>query len=83
TQEQNTYAMGELVGEMSSCFVCSELGIPLTEGIGNHAAYLGHWLKALKNDPSFIFKASTQASKVSDYLLSFSQLPVEEPAFVV
>jgi len=77
SKEGNTYALGELIAEMSCCFVCSELGIPLTEGLDNHAAYLSNWLKALKNDPTFIFKASTQASKVTDYLLSFHQSPVE------
>ena len=85
SEEGNNYAMGELVAEMSSCFVCSELGIPLAEGIGNHAAYVSNWLKALKNDPSFIFRASTQASKVTDYLLSFSPTHAEErePLIVV
>jgi len=83
SKEGNSYQMGELIAEMSSCFVCSELGIPLSEGLENHAAYVSNWLKALKNDSSFIFKASTQASKVCDYLLSFRQLPVEEPALVV
>ena len=52
------------------------LGIPLAEGIENHAAYLSNWLKSLKNDPSFIFRASTQASKAADYLLSFRSSPV-------
>jgi antirestriction protein ArdC len=82
SKEENSYAQGELVAEMGSCFVCTELGIPLAEGIGNHAAYLQSWLKALENDHSFIFKASTQASKVCDYLLSFQGAPVEEPALV-
>ena len=85
SEEQNTYAMGELIAEMGSCFVCAELGIPLVEGLNNHAAYVGHWLKALQNDPSFIFRASTQASKVTDYLLSFSPTHAEnrEPLIVV
>jgi antirestriction protein ArdC len=83
SEEGNNHAMGELIAEMSACFVCTELGISLGEGIGNHAAYLGIWLKALKNDPSFIFKVSTQASKVCDYLLSFRTAPVLEPAIVV
>ena len=68
---------------MSSFFVCSEFGIPLAEGSANHAAYLGGWLKALKNDPSFIFRASTQASKVTDYLLSFSPTHAEDPVLAV
>ena len=78
SKEGNSYAMGELIAEMSSCFVCSELGIPMAEGLENHAAYLSNWLKSLKNDPSFIFKASTQASKVTDYLLTFSPTHAEE-----
>ena len=84
-EEGNNYAMGELVAEMSSCFVCSELGIPLAEGIANHAAYVSNWLKALKKDPKFIFRASTQASKICDYLLSFSPTHAEqrEPLIVV
>ena len=75
--DQNSYALGELIAEMTSCFVCSELGIALAEGIENHAAYVSNWLKPLKNDPSFIFRASTQASKAADYLLSFRSSPVE------
>ncbi len=78
TKEQNSYAMGELIGEIASCYVCTELGIPLAEGIDNHAAYVSGWLKALKNDSNFIFKASTQASKITDYLLAFSPKHIEE-----
>ena len=83
SKEQNSYAQGELVAEMGSCFVCSELGIPLAEGIGNHAAYLKSWLKALENDHRFIFQASSQASKAADYILSFSRQPVEETEAVL
>ena len=38
SEEGNSYSMGEMIAEMSSCFVCSELGISLAEGITNHAA---------------------------------------------
>lgn len=68
---EGTYAMGELIAEMSGCFLASELGVPQGEDISNHAAYLQHWLEAMKEDASFIFKASTQASKVTEFLLSF------------
>lgn len=71
--EQNAYAMGELVAEMSAAFLSTELGIPGGEDLSNHAAYLQSWLKAMKNDVSFIFKASTQASKVTDFILSHQQ----------
>ena len=61
---------------MSSCFVAAELGIP-TGSLGNHAAYLQDWLRAMKDDVGFIFKASTMASKTTDYLMSFVR-PVDE-----
>lgn len=65
------YSMGELVAEMSASFLSAELGVPQGETLENHASYLKHWLEGMKGDPSFLFKASTQASKVTDHLLSF------------
>ena len=34
----------------------------------------------MKNDPSFIFKASTQASRAVDFVLTFSRTPEPEEA---
>jgi len=70
-REKETYAMGELIAEMASCFLASELKIPNGEPLDNHAAYLKSWLEAMHDDINFIFKASRQASKVCDFLLSF------------
>ena len=78
TTSQSNYALGELVAELGSCFLCKALGIPLSEDLGNHAAYLQSWLKALENDHSFIFRASNAASKATDYLLGFLPTHVEE-----
>ena len=77
--DKHGYAMGELVAEMSACFLAQELGIPDGELLENHAAYLEGWLKAMRGDPAFIFKASSQASKVADYLLSFVRQAQTEP----
>ena len=86
-EDPNSYAKFELVAEMASCFLCSELGIPFAEGLENHAAYVCGWAKkirdAVETDASFILKASTVASKVTDYLLSFRTAPAEEPAITV
>jgi antirestriction protein ArdC len=76
--EQNTYAIGELIAEIGSCYVCRELGVPATD-MTNHIAYLGNWLQAMRNDPRFIFVASAQAGKSADYLLSFSRKPEDLP----
>ena len=72
------YAAGELVAEIGGCFMASELGLPTGESLANHAAYLQGWLTAMGNDPKYIFKASAQASKAVDYLLSFSRKPEPE-----
>ena len=74
---QEGYAMGELAAEIAASYLSTELGVPQGESLENHAAYLEAWLTAMKDDPSYIFKASTQASKVADYLLSFVRQ--EEP----
>ena len=72
------YAAGELVAEIGGCFLASELGLPTGESLTNHAAYVQGWLKAMENDPKYIFKASAQAGKAVDYLLSFSRKPEPE-----
>jgi len=61
--------------------MATELNIPQGEGIENHVAYLKNWLKAMKNDPKFIFSASTQASKVTDFLMGFVREPAEAKSF--
>ena len=70
-RKENNYAMGELIAEIASCFLATELGVPNTEPLENHAAYIKNWLQAMKDDANYIFKASRQASKVCDFLLSF------------
>jgi antirestriction protein ArdC len=73
--DKEGYALGELAAEIASCYVTAELGIPQGEGLGNHAAYLKNWLEALKGDRNYIFKASKQASKATDFLLGFVKKP--------
>ncbi len=73
--DKEGYALGELAAEIASCYVAAELGVPMGEGLGNHAAYLKNWLEALKNDRNYVFRAAKQASKVTDFLLSFVKQP--------
>ena len=56
----------------------AELGVPQSEDLTNHQSYVQNWLKALRNDNRFIFKASTAANKAADYVLSFSRQPEPE-----
>ena len=68
-----TYAEGELRAEMAAVFTTAALNIPDSNDLTNHAAYVGSWLKALENDPKYIFRAAASASKAADFILSFSK----------
>jgi antirestriction protein ArdC len=74
------YAMGELRAEIAACYVATELGIPHSERLDKSAAYVQHWLRALANDNRAIFRASSQASRAADYLLSFVRTSEDQPA---
>ena len=64
---------GELRAEIGACFLSAVLEIPDSGDLTNHTSYIAHWLQALENDPKFIFRASSAASKATDYILSFSK----------
>ena len=76
---ENTYALGELIAELGACYLAGELGLPLTETLPNHAAYLQSWLEKMKGDSRFVFTAAAQASRAVDFILSFSRVPEPEP----
>jgi antirestriction protein ArdC len=63
------YAREELVAELGSAFVCSDLDIT-PEIREDHAAYIASWLKALKDDKRLIFSAAAHAQRAADYLHS-------------
>jgi antirestriction protein ArdC len=61
------YAQEELVAEIGAAFLCCDLGIT-PEIREDHAAYLDHWLKVLKDDSRAIFKAAAHAQRAVDFL---------------
>ncbi|MFJ5481751.1 ArdC family protein [Pectobacterium actinidiae] len=60
------YAFEELIAELGSAFLMADLGIV---GEVQHESYIASWLKALKNDKRFIFKAASAASIAHRYLM--------------
>ena len=73
SQTENTFALGELIAEIGSCFMMCELGLPTDDNMANHVAYLKSWLEGMTDDPKFIFRASAQATKAVDFILSFTR----------
>jgi antirestriction protein ArdC len=70
------YAYEELVAELSSAFLCGHFGIE--KDINNSTAYIKGWLKKLKEDTTFIFKASAEAQKSQDFIKSQIDLKSSE-----
>ncbi len=67
------YAKEELVAELGAAFLCADLGITL-EDREDHAAYIGSWLKVLKDDKRAIFTAAAHAQRAAEYMHVLQQV---------
>ena len=67
----DAYCVEELVAELGSAMICSELGLA-SEVHDSHANYLAGWLRTLRADKSAIFTAATKAEQAYAYLRGFS-----------
>jgi len=65
------YAKEELRAELASVFLAAERGIP--HDPEQDAAYVGSWIKTLRQDKNEIFRAAHDASAATDYLLTLER----------
>lgn len=65
------YAREELRAEIASLMIGDELEIG--HDPGQHAAYVGSWIKALEEDHNEIFRAASDAEKITHYVLGFER----------
>lgn len=69
SKDRSERAREELVAELSSCFLCADLGIvPELEPRPDHASYLQSWLRVLSDDKRAIFQAAAHAQRAVAYL---------------
>lgn len=61
------YCAEELVAELGAAFLCAEFGITSAPR-SDHAQYITHWLKLLKQDTRAIFVAAARASEAVRFL---------------
>lgn len=67
----DAYCREELRAELGALFLMNDLKIPLEEGEKrSSAAYAGHYLWRLKEDPNTLFRAAADAGKAEEYLLA-------------
>lgn len=64
-----SYAFEELIAELGSAFLMADLGVA---GDVQHESYIASWLRALKGDKRYIFKAASAASAAHRYLMDFT-----------
>lgn len=65
------YAREELRAEIASLMLGDRLDIG--HDPEQHAAYVGSWIKALKEDPKEIFRAAGDAGRIASYVMGFEQ----------
>ena len=66
---QESYAQEELVAEITSCFLSSELPVQQTEEhIRNHQAYVQSWIRQIREKPESLISAIQAAEQASNYL---------------
>lgn len=70
------YAKEELRAELASFFLAARLGIPFE--VGDHASYVGSWIKALSEDKNEIFRASRDAEQITEYVMNFALEKAQE-----
>ena len=61
------YSREELIAELTSAFVCAEVGID-NSNLENAASYIHGWLHALEGDPRAVIAASGQAQRAANYI---------------
>ncbi|MEM7577273.1 MAG: ArdC-like ssDNA-binding domain-containing protein [Planctomycetota bacterium] len=62
------YAREELIAELGAAFLCARAGI-ISQTFDNSAAYLGNWIKRLRDDPKLIVQAAGKAQQAVDLIL--------------
>ena len=60
------YAREEMRAEIASMILGEELGIGYDPG--QHAAYVGHWIKILQDAPLEVFRAASDAEKIVRFM---------------
>ena len=63
------YSKEELVAEMGAAYLCAEAGIS-NAVLANQAAYIGGWLKALRDNRKLLIHAAAQAQHAADFILN-------------
>lgn len=75
----HAYALEELLAELTAAIVGVRMGIDATTRT-DHAKYVKHWLKALKEQPECLMTVASKADKVAEYIIEGAPAVEEDQA---
>lgn len=64
----HSYSEEELVAEFGAGMLSAEYGVMDEQSLNNTAAYIKSWAKKLRDNPKWVYKASSQAKKAVEYI---------------
>ncbi len=64
----DAYAFEELVAELTAAYICGANGFASTDR-DDHAAYIGSWLKRIKEDPKAFITAASKAQNAAELIM--------------
>jgi antirestriction protein ArdC len=70
--------MGELIAEIGTGYLESELGLPHDQDMTNHNKWVGIWVANIESNPKYLFDAAAQAARAVDYVLGFTRVQERE-----
>ncbi|MDZ4867618.1 MAG: zincin-like metallopeptidase domain-containing protein [Alphaproteobacteria bacterium] len=71
---KTAYAVEEITAELGAAFLGAHLGLPPGH-INDHSAYIGDWIRALRDDRRAFLEAAGKAQAAVDWLLAKSPPP--------
>jgi antirestriction protein ArdC len=69
----DTYAKEELIAEIASMYLATDLGLQPKDDISNSQAYIKGWVSKLKDHKYECVSAMTQAAKAVEYIKQFNK----------
>ena len=72
------YGVEELTAELCAAFLCATAGIGNDTTEHNSAAYLKHWMDAIKEDTKLFVSAASKAGRAAKYILGIKKEETEK-----
>lgn len=66
---QGSMGQGELIAEIATGYIESELNLPHDTDFTNHDKWKNEWLNEISKNPSYLLVAATQASRAANFIL--------------